>query len=239
MIQKEFDKLPEKENNFDLDFSDLAEEFEKEKQEEMDHNQDDNNHTQKKIQIKEKNLEYNIRMSKKRKVCAESLKQLIGFDEKAELKNKIIELKGKEDPENILEREALLMMAEDLSVSDVSICEEDEIPTEFFEKAEMLLMKENYKFQDSIDEISKILDVQVFNEEFYIDKGLVKSLLEKKISQENEISLANEINFQTHRINEISQFLKDFQNVRYYFLIIFRNPKKFQILKKKHLFLEG
>ena len=74
-------------------------------------------------------------------------------------------------------------MAEDLSVSDLSFDESEgeEIPTEFFEKAEMMLLNKDFQNKELIEQTKNVLDEEVFNDSFFEEKGFSKELLKKRI----------------------------------------------------------
>jgi hypothetical protein len=213
MIQKEFDNLPEKDNDFEVDFSELAEEFEMEKQNENEVNVEPE--TSGKIRIKEKEEGFLTKASKSSRRCAESIKNLIGLDEKAELKSKFQELENNSTPEEELERMALGMMGENLSISDMSLEDSDneEIPTEFYEKAEMLLWKENEVLRNSIDEVMTMLNQDVFTEEFYLEKGLNKELLAQRLEVDYRQKVANKIEFESKKVANKAGFDDEFNKV--------------------------
>lgn len=228
MIQKEFDKLPQTDNDFEVDFSELAEEFEMEKQSETgSHGQN----MEQKIRIKEEEEEYGTKANKRRKRCADSIKDIIGFNERAELKSRFKELENKNTWGEQLERRALGMMGEDLSVSDMSMedSDDEDIPTEFYEKAEMLLEKENYKVKTSVNDIMNILDQEVFTEEYYMEKGLNKELLADRLETEYKQRMANDIEYKSNNTSGNEEFKK----VCIYSKLINRNWRKFWKLKKR------
>jgi hypothetical protein len=213
MIQKEFERLPEKENDFEVDFSELAEEFELERQNEETQENEKND----KIRIEEQEEEFLQKSGRSRRMCAESMKNLIGLTEKAELKNRFQELKEDNTSESQLEKMTLRMMGENLSISDMSMDDSDseDIPTELYEKAEYLLAKENDVIRSSLDEVVQMLDRDVFTEEYFSEKGFNKQALAERLEKEYKESLAQEIEIQSKKKEEISNLEAELKKVKF------------------------
>lgn len=210
LVQAEFDKLPQKGHDFQLDYSDLAEEFELERQTRQD---SQGPVEPAKVRIREQEPEFRTKVQQQRRVCAEALRDVVGTEEKDSLRRRIRELEEMGDPESQLEKRTLAMMAEDLEGSEASqlASDDEDIAPEFYENAEVLLAREGEPISE---EDLRQVDQEVFTDQFYLERGFCRKLLEQRLEMEHRNKLAAEIKFQEGKAEITGELAKEFEKVK-------------------------
>lgn len=154
-------------------------------------------------------------MREQKDLCIKSISELIDQRTKTQIKSRILDLKEVKTAEETLEKETLKRMAEDLDISDVSDSEDedqDRIPQEFFEKAEMMFLRSNLQMRQSQD-LTQRLNSELFNNEYFELRGLNRDLLAEKVRTDNEIELAYELYLSRKREDNKDPFIQKFKNV--------------------------
>lgn len=214
LVKAEFEKLPEKDHDFELDYSDLANEFELERQTRPDSAGPE---PPAKVRIQEREPEFRAKTHQQRQLCAEALRDVIGPDERDSLRARIRELESRDDPESRLERRALAMMAEDLEGSEVSqlASDDEDVDPEFCENAEVLLAREG---EALTEEVFQRVNEQVFTDQFFSEKGFCRKLLEQRLEMEHRQAVTEEIGWRDGRNEVRTKLAKEFEQVSHQIL---------------------
>lgn len=213
LLKEEFEKLPEAENDFEIDYKDLIENLQQTKQQDLYNNY----YSTEKTKVQKQRSVFKERMNIQRELCKDAVEKYFDEEMKFNVMERIKELEKSGDVFKMIEKNSWKLMAQDLDLYSDDDDEDDEIEQEYFEKVDILCQKKEKRNYEIVSQQMK----ELLNQKAYFEqKGVNYEQIDHYVKLQNEFSLEDVSNDNDENLEEFNTLVKEVKEMEKTALIL-------------------